>query len=388
MPLTYAPGTPAPGSRQAAQRLFIVSADCHVNEPHDLWSDRIEPRFRKRLPRVETDAEGQKWSVAEGLRPVRIKNLPPEFSAGQAFSLEAKDLELASRGTADPLERLKHHALDGVDAEVIYPNKGLLMWTSPDHLLSGAMCRVWNDWVAEVFGAFRERQAPVGAIAPGDVPVAVREVQRCAALGLRTVFGPVIVPGQPYNLPVYDPLWAVLQETGLPIGFHVGTGRDPREATGNGGAVVNYVRTLATALEPLTQLCASGVCERFPGLKFVTVECGIGWLAWALWAMDESYVKHDFWVQPKLQLKPSDYFRRQGWCTFSDDPVGIESRRWIGTERLLFGNDYPHHEGSWPRSAEVIARTMKDLTDAERRQVLGENAAKLYGFELPKGNEG
>lgn len=363
---------------------FIVSADCHVNEPHDLWVKRIEPKFRDRLPRVETDASGQKWSVAEGLRPVRIKDMPKEVSEGQAFSLEAKDLDLAQRGSADPLVRLKHHALDGVDAEVIYPNKGLLMWTSPDPALSGAMCRVWNDWVAEVFGAYRGRQAPVGAIAPGDVPIAVKEVERCAELGLRTVFAPVIA-NPPYNLPDYDPLWAVLQETGLPLSLHVGTGRDPREATGHGGAVINYVRALATAMEPITQLCASGVCERFPGLRFVTVECGIGWLAWALWAMDESYVKHAFWVHPKLEMKPSDYFRRQGWCTFSDDPVGLETRRWIGSDRLLFGNDYPHHEGSWPRTAEVIERTMADFADAERRQVLGENAAKLYGFDIPSG---
>jgi predicted TIM-barrel fold metal-dependent hydrolase len=377
--------TPDPGAVLAAQRTFIVSADCHVNEPHDLWVRRIEPRFRDRLPRVETDASGQKWSVAEGLRPVRIKDFPPDVSEGQAFSLEAKDLELAQRGTADPVLRMKHHARDGVDAEVIYPNKGLLMWTSPDHALSTAMCRVWNDWVVEVFGAYRDRQAPVGAIAPGDVAGAVKETERCAKLGLRTVFAPVTVPGQAYSLPAYDPLWAALQETGLPISFHVGTGRDPREATGHGGAVVNYVRTLATAMEPLTQLCASGACERFPGLRFVTVECGIGWLAWALWAMDEAYKKHAFAVHPKLTLKPSDYFRRQGWCTFSDDPVGLETRRWIGSDRLLFGNDYPHHEGSWPHSQEVIARTMAGLSDPERRQILGENAARLYGFEVPKG---
>jgi predicted TIM-barrel fold metal-dependent hydrolase len=375
--------TAAAATPVGAKRYYIVSADCHINEPHDLWAKRIEPEFRGRLPRVETDASGQKWSVAEGLRPVRIKDFPKDVSEGQAFSLEAKDLDLAARGTADPLLRLKHHAIDGVDAEVIYPNKGLLMWTSPDAALSTAMCRVWNDWVVEIFGAHRERQAPVGAISPADVATAVREVERCAKLGLRTVFAPVMVPGQPYNLPVYDPLWATLQETGLPVSFHVGTGRDPREATGNGGAVINYVRTLATAMDPITQLCASGVCERFPGLKFVTVECGIGWLAWALWAMDESYAKHSFWVHPKLEMKPSDYFRRQGWCSFSDDPMGLETRRWIGTDRLLFGNDYPHHEGSWPHTDEVIARTMADLTDDERRQILGGNAARLYGFNVP-----
>jgi len=369
-------------ARGAVAPYTVISADCHVNEPADLWATRIDRRFRDRIPRVEIDVDGQKWSVAEGLRPVRVKDLPKEWSQGQAFSLESKDLELASYGTVDAVARLRHHAEDGVDAEIIYPNKGLLMWTSSDHALSAALCRVWTDWSGETFGCANARQVPVAAVAPGDVPAAVREVERIAACGFRTVFLPVQVPGQPYNHPMYNPLWAALQETKLPISLHVGTGRDPREATGNGGAVINYVQALSSAILPLTQLCASGVCERFPGLRFVTVECGIGWLAWALHAMDESYVKHHFWVAPKLAMKPSDYFRRQGWCTFSDDPMGLETRHHIGVERLLFGNDYPHHEGSWPHSRAVVEQTMRDLHDEERRMILGGNAAALYGIDL------
>ncbi len=382
--MTSSAAAPAPASSRLVERYFIVSADCHVNEPAELWAERIEPEFRQRIPRVEVDDAGQKWSIAEGLRPVRIKDFPTEFTQGQAFSLEARDLDLSQRGSPRPDIRNRHHDLDGVNAEVVYPNKGLLMWTSPDHRLSAAMCRVWNDWAQETFAGHRERILPVAAIAPGEVGVAVAEVQRVARLGFRSVFLPVQVAGQPYNLPLYDPLWAACQDADLPVAFHVGTGRDPRSATGNGGAVINYVvHALATAMEPLTQLCASGACERFPGLRFVTVECGIGWLAWALWAMDESYKKHDYWVSPKLPMLPSDYFRRQGWCTFCDDPIGIETRHWVGTERLLFGNDYPHHEGSWPNTEEVIRRTMGGLRDEERRMILGGNAAALYGIELP-----
>lgn len=381
-----APSAPAAAgaSSRLVERYFIVSADCHVNEPADLWATRIEPEYRQRIPRVEVDAEGQKWSVAEGLRPVRIKDFPKGFTEGQAFSLEAHDLDLSRRGSADPLLRAQHQDLDGVNVEVVYPNKGLLMWTSPDPALSTAMCRVWNDWAHERYAEHRARMLPVACIAPADVAGAVAEVQRVAALGFRSVFMPVQVAGRPYNRPEYDPLWAALQETGLPVNFHVGTGRDPRSATGHGGAVINYVvHALSTAMEPLTQLCASGACERHPGLRFALVECGIGWLAWALWAMDESYAKHDFWVAPKLSMKPSDYFRRQGWCSFCDDPMGLATRAWIGTDRLLFGNDYPHHEGCWPDSEGVIRRTMADLSEAERRRVLGENAAGLYGIELP-----
>ena len=92
------------------ERYFVVSADCHVNEPADLWATRIEPEFRERIPRVRVDADGTKWSVAEGLRPVRIKDFPREFTQGQAFSLEAGDLDLSQRGSADPAIRNAHQS--------------------------------------------------------------------------------------------------------------------------------------------------------------------------------------------------------------------------------------------------------------------------------------
>ena len=356
------------------QDYFVVSADCHVLEPPDLWEKRIEAKFRHRIPRLTVDANGRKWLVVEGQEKKRIRD----------FSLNGEDLERAKGGTFDLARRQQDLARDGIDAEVIYPNRGLLMWTSPDPAMQTAMCRVWNDWAIEVFSPAQKYSIPTAALAPQDVDAAVQEVQRVAKLGYKTVFLPVTVPDQPYNLPLYDPLWAAIQETGMPMSFHVGTGKDPRTASGNGGAIINYVvHALSTAIDPVVHLCASGVLERFPELRFVTVEAGIGWLAWTLWVMDEGFRKHHFWIAPKLSMPPSEYFRRQGYATFQDDPVGLETRKWIGIDRLLWGDDYPHHEGTWPRSQEAIDRTMGDLTESERRQVLGLNAAQLYGFEPP-----
>lgn len=358
-----------------AKKYFVVSADCHVTEPPDLWERRIAAKFRHRLPRIEVDDRGRKTLMIEGQRPSRMRD----------FTLEGEDLERAQQSARLDLDsRVQDLERDGIDAEIVYPNRGLLMWASPDPEHNTAMCKVWNDWAIDFFRPQLKRSAPVAAIAPRDVESAVKEVQRVAKMGYRSLFLPVQVQDQPYNMPVYDPLWAAIQEAGLPINFHVGTGKDPRTATGNGGAIINYVwHAFATAIEPVVQLCASGVCERFPHLKFVTVEAGIGWLGWTLWTMDEGYKKHHFWVAPKLPMLPSDYFRRQGYASFQDDPIGLETRNWVGVDNLLWGDDYPHHEGTWPRSQEVIDRTMADLTTEERKKVLGLNAAKLYGFEAP-----
>ncbi len=205
------------------------------------------------------------------------------------------------------------------------------MWATPDPVFANAQCRVWNDWAREQFGPYPESMLPVASIATGDLDGAMKEIERVAKLGFRAlslpckpIWGGHDVDHVNYNLPHFDPMWRLIEEAGLPMTFHVSTGRDPRASRGNGGAIVNYVtHSLAPTIEPVANLCASGVLERFPGLRFATIEAGIGWVAWLLTAMDEAYRKHHMWVRPKLQGLPSDYFKAHGLSTFQEDPVGL-----------------------------------------------------------------
>ena len=363
------------------RKYFIVSADSHVNEPADLWATRIDAQYRERLPRVITDASGVQWRVSEGHRPDRLR----------LSSLEGEDL-VRSKAGADPEARLADMDRDGIDAEVLFPNKGLAMWATPDPVFAMAQCRVYNEWAWEVFARYNHRMSPAAAIATGDLEGSIREVERVARLGFRAltlpckpIWGAHDVEHPNYNLPVFDPLWAVIQEVGLPITFHVSTGRDPRASRGNGGAVINYVsHSLSPTIEPVANLCASGVLDRFPGLRFATIEAGIGWLPWLLTAMDEAYRKHHFWVRPKLKMLPSEFFRAHGFASFQEDAPGLDlAERYGVMDCLMWGNDYPHHEGTWPHSAEAIERTMPRLTDDQRAKVLGLNAARLFGFDVP-----
>ncbi len=366
----------------AANKHFMISADCHANEPYDFLSSRIDEKYRSRLPRMETDEKGDKWQITEGYRPIRIRFKQP---------LEGED-GLRNSSGADPEDRLKDMAADGVDAEIIFPNKGLAMWATPDPEFAMAQCRCWNDWAWETFGPYNDRMSPVACLATGDLAGSIAEVQRTAALGFRAltlpckpIFGPHDARQPNYNLPMFDPLWAAIEETGLPITFHVSTGRDPRAATGNGGAVINYVsHSLAPTIEPVANLCASGVLERFPKIRFATIEAGIGWVAWALTAMDEAYKKHHMWVQPKLQGLPSDYFRAHGFASFQEDEPGLHDAQLHNlSDNFMWANDYPHHEGTWPHSAAAIERTMNFLSEEERAKILGLNAARLFKFEVP-----
>jgi predicted TIM-barrel fold metal-dependent hydrolase len=364
------------------KKYFMVSSDSHVNEPHDLWVTRIDTKYRDRLPRLEVDAQGVQWQVLEGMRRVRLRE----------YVFHGEDLLRRSSG-ADPEQRLKDMARDGVDAEILFPNKGLGIWATPDADFSRAQCRVWNDWAWETFARYNDRMSPMAAIATGEVEPAIAEIERCAKLGFRglalpvkPVFGPHDARHPNYNLAVYDPMWAAIQDTGLPITFHISTGTDPRAARAEGGAIVNLiVHSIVHAIEPVVNLCASGVFDRFPKLRFAAIECGIGWVAWTLQAMDEAYRKHHMWIAPKLKMLPSEYFRQHGYCSFQEDEVGIDdARRYDLVDNFLWANDYPHQEGSWPHSSEAIERQMGSLSDAQRAKILGLNGAKLFGFEVPK----
>ena len=367
----------------AANKYFMVSADCHANEPFDFLSSRIDESLKHRLPRIDTDDKGDRWQITEGYRPTRIRFKQP---------LEGED-GLRNKSGATPEERLADMAADGVDAEIIFPNKGLAMWATPDPEFAMACCRAWNDWAWETFGPYNDRMSPMACLATGDMEGSIAEVERAAKLGFRgltlpckPIFGPHDARDPNYTLPMFDPFWAAVQDADLPMTFHVSTGRDPRAAQGNGGAVINYVsHSLAPTIEPLANLCASGVFERFPGLRFATIEAGIGWVAWALTAMDEAFKKHHMWVQPKLQGLPSDYFRAHGMASFQEDEPGLrDAQAHDLAGNFMWANDYPHHEGTWPHSAAAIERTMGFLTEQERAQILGLNAAKFFDFDVPE----
>ena len=207
-------------------RYLMISADCHCNEPAGLWHKRLDQKYQDRLPRIEVDANGVKWLISEGTQRSRLLD----------SHLEGED-NVRNKAGYDPVERLKDHRRDGVDAEIIFPNKGLAMWATQDAEFGAAQCRVWNDWAWETFGKYNDIMSPMAAIMTADVNLAIEEIKRVAKLGFRGValpckpiFGSHDARHPNYNMPIFDPMWTVIEDLDLPITFHISTGRDPRGA--------------------------------------------------------------------------------------------------------------------------------------------------------------
>jgi len=178
-----------------------------------------------------------KWRVSEGHRPDRLRT----------DELEGED-RLRQLAGADPEQRLRDMDRDGIDAELIFPNKGLSMWATPDGAFAMAQCRVYNDWAWETFGPYNDTLVALACVATADLDGAIAEIQRCAALGFRglslpckPVFGPPNHEDLNYNLREFEPLWDCIEDVDLPITFHVSTGRDPRAARAARDAIAGFV---------------------------------------------------------------------------------------------------------------------------------------------------
>jgi len=381
-------------------KLYVISADCHAIEPKDWMSGYIGDDIREQLRarRAKRDREMDQ-ERAEGVRePKSAENNGKKEASVPSHLLDrskmaGEDLERLLSGRY-PDQRVEDNARDGVDAEIIFPGAAFLaaQVANDDPALAMRFCEGWNNWARDWYSDHWDRQYPMAFITTTDVELAVAEIERTAELGFKgvclpnkPVYGPQPPRERNYNLPEFDPIWSALEDTNMPATFHVSTGRNPTTTRGPGGAVANYVAHCCTTnVEPLVLMCASGICERHPKLRFAVVESGIGWVAWSLEAMDEAYRKHHMWAQPKLPELPSTYFHRQGFATFGEDRSGLAIAEEFGLiDNFCWASDYPHPEGSWPHSPEAVERQMGRLTKLQRAAILGGNAARLLGIEIP-----
>ncbi len=364
-----------------------VSADGHVVEPADLWTTRMDKRFRDRAPRVESRPEAD-YYIIEGLTefPVGLEGVTIEEKIqGQVTTPKGSRHAETRPGAWDPQPRLVDQERDHLRAEVIYPGGfGLQFFHVQDAEYQREIIRVYNDWISEFCSAAPDRLLG-SALLPmrGPVEWAVEEAERIAGMkGIRTILIPAEVE-RSYAHSDYNPMWDALQDIGLPVSTHSGTG--------TGEAIFAKIERLGTGLgvtdnkvlqpmRAMADLIWGAVPQRYPQLRFVVVEGGIGWVASLLGFMDHWWNDHRHWMEPQLDEAPSTYFKRQFWATFEDDRAGILTRELVGVDRLMWGSDYPHTEGTFPYSQEQIMRDFMGVPEAEVYQMVTGNAAQLYGL--------
>ena len=379
---------------------WVIDCDTHVTEPGDVWTQRVSAKWGDRVPHLVRDENGvDHWRFGKTERIVPVGHTAV---AGwkDPFPAAPRNMDEVPAAAHDARARLDYLDSVGIWACAIYPNIGGFGNESflglEDHALMLDCVRAYNDWLIEWCSADARRFIPVMALPFWDVAAAADEVRRCAKLGHRGI----LFTGEPqaYKLPYlgdrhWDPLWNVAAETGLPVNLHLGSANFTEEfameriaAHGVGPTVVRSTTALffKNAMQ-LTDLLMSGVLPRHPGVRFVSVESGMGWVPFMLESVDHvfGYSRVDA-ERPEYAEKPSSYFHRQvSVCAFFEEVAPQRLLDVVGADNVLFETDYPHPVCLYGNVREKIDAAYGALPHDVQRKVLWDNAAALYRVGAP-----
>jgi len=362
----------------------IISADSHITEPPGTYVDRIDHRFRDRAPHIVRDAKRGDLFVIDGMdKPVPMGLVAAAGKPAESLTMFGIRFEDLHRGGWDPEARLGDQDRDGVAAEVLYPTVGMMLCNHPDFDFKQACFEAYNLWIAEYSAAHPDRLLGVGQTAMRSVEDGIRDLRRIKALGLRGV----MMPGNPavadYDDPMYGPFWEATIDLGLPLSFHILTSRDDTFRTR--GPKLNAFMSIIRGCQDIIGLfILGGVFERHPELRLVCVEADAGWAPHYMYRMDHAWERHRYWLTGSVITRPpSEYFREHVYMTFQDDWVAFQVKDLCNVHRLLWANDFPHSDSTWPNSQTMLAKHAAHLTEQERDLVLHDNVAALYGLDRP-----
>ena len=381
----------------------VIDADAHLTEPADVWTSRVPAKYLDRVPHVARSAEGKDVWIMDGTQIATVgATAPAGFPGGPA--LRPSIYEELHPGAYDAKARLEYMDEAGIWAQVLYPNVAGFgsqkFHTLHDPELEQVCIQAYNDFLDEWCSADHRRLIRIASVPFWDVEATVREVERCIEKG----FKGVLFTGEPqrFGLPPigdrhWDPLWSLSEEAGLPIHFHIGGGEDNMMndftsrivAHGYAGAEA-YLAAYLFMKNGIqcADLITSGLLARFPELKFVSVESGIGWVPFVLEAADYSYLAATPERRTHGEALPSELFARQVYVTYWFEQTA--PTRLLGDipiENILFETDFPHVTCLYGNIQETIDHGLAHVTDEVRRKLLWENSKQLYDIEEPTADE-
>src|SRR5690606_27725675 len=332
------------------EKIWANSGDSHFLEPEDLWRESLPPRLAELVPRSEKDPDGE-WETVH-IDGMSFRRKLPTGRVKKFFELSAR-----APGSDDVTKRLADLDQEGIWAEVVFPSLG--MWSSSfrtPEVLREAL-KVSNDWAFETIEKYSPRFVTTAQVSTLDIGDAIAELERCAEMGYRAVFMPTTPhPLQKdYNREDWEPFWTACERAGMVLAFHIGT--DPIDLSkgasqgvvyrGPGGAVLNYTETTFSGQRAVMKMVASGALDRHPDLKVLVSEGGATWVPFLADRMEEGYRQHAIAVRPKLKRSPREIIYSQVYASFQHDETAIAAMTAMGYDKVMWGSDYPHLEGTY-----------------------------------------
>jgi predicted TIM-barrel fold metal-dependent hydrolase len=362
----------------------VISADSHITEPPNTYTDFIDPAWRDRAPHMVDGGEGVgDMFVIDGMaRPVPMGLVAAAGKDPTEIRVMGDRFADLHRGGWDPEARLADQDADGVAAEIIYPTVGMVLCNHDDGDYKKACFDAYNRWIASYCSTHPDRLLGAGQSAMRSPAEGIADLESIKALGLRGV----MMPGNPaydedYDSKAWDPLWEAAVDLQLPLSFHILTTRGEQV---RGPRMNGFLSVVRGCQDIMGMLVFGAVFERHPDLKVVCVEADAGWVPHFMYRMDHAYNRHRHWLQPDQELSkpPSEYFADNIYVTFQDDWSAFKQVNDMSWRRLMWANDFPHSDSTWPWSQEMLAKHTVSLTDEQKEAILCTNVADLYGIDV------
>ncbi len=382
---------------------FLIDADQHTAEPKDLWERWLPKKYLELAPKLVRDADGgDAWAYEPG----RYGSMGIVSHMGESVRHTGLRYgETIPPAVYDGAARLLAMDQDGISAAVQFtPMRALLYWMnmrnrSRDAALAGV--QAYNDFLLDGFcKADPKRLIGVAQIPDTGITDAIAELHRVKEKGCRGMVLKTWPSGEDRISVEDDKFWAVAEEMGMVICIHVGLkagqsaaltevpkkDKDPAKNDGSqqmAALAWHGICFFTSFPDPMLQVIFSGVHDRFPKLKFVGAEVGVGWVPHVLDLMDDRFERNRKWTEMKLKRWPSDYFRDHWMLTFMRDKIGVKLRHEVGIRNMAWSSDFPHHGNDWPNSHRVFSGlvTGLDVSRDDRERLMWKNAAEVWGIE-------
>ena len=382
--------------------LKVIDTDSHWSEPYDLWTSRAPAKWRERVPQMVERSGKRRWwfdgDIPIGL-PIASSVIDPDGEKITGTAFFDMDNEVVHRASFDPEARVAMLDHLGIHAQIMYPNVAGFgnqnFLKSPDEALRLLSVEIYNDALAEFQTDTGQRVFGMALLPWWNLDAAVREIERAHANGLRGIV--TCTNTEEAGLPDmgtkhWDPIWQTCSDLHMPVNFHIGSskgnmdffgrapwpsfGEERKLAVGSANLFMGNARTVGN-------LIYSGIPERFPDLKFVSVESGVGWLPFFLEMLDHQLTETAPNELADLSLLPSEYFRRQFFGCFWFERATIKPTvDFLGNSCLMFETDFPHPTCLYPRDDQSLMDALEGLTSVDVRRILQDNAAELYRIDI------
>jgi uncharacterized protein len=390
---------------KAKSKIKIIDADTHLTEPHDMWIKRAPASIRDRVPQVKMLNGVRSWvidgdkSIGTGAHP-NSAILPQGAKVRDLDKFLKLQFEEVHAGSSSLKERLEVMDEAGIYAQIVYPNIlgfGGQAAAKVDPALRLATVQIYNDAMAELQEESGQRLFPMALLPWWDMKEAVKETERCIAMGMRGIN----INSDPHmhkdengdKIPDlghehWYPLWEVCEDGKLPINFHIGASETAIDWMGQQGwpslsydlaAGIQGAMIFFNNGKTVSNLIYSGILDRYKGLKFVSVESGIGWVPFLMEALD--YQLEEIAETKGFEKKPSEYFRSNFYACFWFEKKDVSNLlHRVGIDNCLFETDFPHPTSLYP--IDNLEERLSALTPEDRAKVLSLNAAKLYNIAI------